>query len=93
MRLALPLATLLCLTACAGDREPIIQTRTVEVKVPVTVPCMGERPGPITALSDSISREQWDALSTDQRANLLAAQALERKVYGERATDAAAGCR
>lgn len=84
---------LLFLAACAGKPEPIIETRTVEVRVPVTVPCMGERPASVTALIDSIPRAEWNALATDVRANLLAAQALERKVYGERASDAAAGCR
>lgn len=83
----------LALAGCAVDPEPVIQTRVVETKVPVTVPCMGERPGPITALIDSIPRDEWDALTTDRRANLLAAQALERKLYGEKLADAAAGCR
>lgn len=85
--------TCLALAACAGKPEPVIETRTVEVKVPVTVPCMGQRPGPVEALIDKLPRAEWDALSTDQRAHLLAAQALERKLYGERVTDAAAGCR
>lgn len=93
MTRALPLASLFMLAACAGDPEPVIETRTVEVRVPVTVPCIGERPAPITALIDSIPRDEWDALPTDTRANLLAAQALERKLYGERLSDAAAGCR
>lgn len=83
----------LALTSCAGKSEPVIETRTVEVRVPVTVPCMGERPATITALIDSIPRAEWDAMPTDTRANLLAAQALERKLYGERLSDASAGCR
>ncbi len=93
MTRALPLAALALLAACAGKSEPVIETRVVETKVPVTVPCMGERPATIAALIDSIPRAEWDALPTDTRANLLAAQALERKLYGERLADAAAGCR
>ena len=84
---------LLGLSACASEPKTVIVDRIVEVKVPVTVPCMAERPAAVTALIESLSREEWDALSTDQRANLLAAQALERKIYGDRLTDASAGCR
>lgn len=83
----------LALAACAGKSEPVIVERPVEVRVPVSVPCMGERPATITALIDKMPRTEWDALPTDLRANLLAAQALERKLYGERLADAAAGCR
>jgi hypothetical protein len=89
----LPLILTLLCVACAGKPEPIIETRTVRVEVPVTVLCMGERPPAVQALIDSVPRDRWDALTTDQRANLLAAQALERKLYGERLSDAAAGCR
>lgn len=80
----------LVLTGCT---RTITKEVVVEVKVPVTVPCMAERPGAVTALIDGLSRDEWDALTTDQRANLLAAQALERKIYGDRLTDASAGCR
>jgi hypothetical protein len=80
----------LVLSGCGGT---VIEERIVEVKVPVTVPCMAPRPGAVTALLDSLSRAEWDALTTDQRANLLAAQAMERKIYGDRLTDASAGCR
>jgi hypothetical protein len=86
------IAAALALAGCV-TREPVIEERIIEVKVPVTVPCMGQRPGAVTALIQSLSRAEWDALTTDQRANLLAAQALERKIYGDRLTDAAAGCR
>jgi hypothetical protein len=91
--LALMALAAFALASCAGKREPVIETRTVEVRVPVTVPCLGEKPATITALIDSIPRPEWDALPTDTRANLLAAQALERKLYGEKLADAAAGCR
>lgn len=87
------IALLLALAGCAGKPKTVIVDRIVEVKVPVTVPCLAAPPPAVTALIESLSREQWDALSTDQRANLLAAQALERKIYGDRLTDASAGCR
>lgn len=90
---AVTIAATLALAACVGKQESVVETRTVEVKVPVTVPCMAERPATVTALIDSIPRADWDALPTDVRANLLAAQALERKLYGEKLADAAAGCR
>ncbi len=81
-----------CLLAGCATKTVYVD-RVVEVKVPVAAPCMGQRPTDEVALRDQIGREQWDALSTDQRANLLAAQALARKVYGDKLTDAAAGCK
>jgi hypothetical protein len=86
------IAAALTLAGCV-TREPVIEERIIEVKVPVTVPCMGQRPDPVQALRDSIGREEWAVLTTDQRAALVAAQALAHKLLGERATDASAGCR
>lgn len=79
--------------ALAGCTRTVTKEVVIEVKVPVTVPCMGEHPASVTALIESLSRDEWDAMTTDQRANLLAAQAIERKVYGDTLTDASAGCR
>lgn len=89
--------TLICVTLAAlsltGCTRTIIKEVPVEVKVPVTVPCMGERPATVDALRDSLTREEWDLLTTDQRENLLAAQALAHMIFGNRLTDASAGCR
>lgn len=91
MKAIVIIATATLLAGC--QTRTVIKEVPIEVKVPVAVPCMGERPGPVGALIDSLSRDEWDALTTDQRANLLAAQALMRKIYGDRLTDASAGCR
>lgn len=88
------LVLLLAVSLLAGcGSKTIYVDRVVEVKVPVTVPCKSGEPDPITMLRETMSREQWDALTTDQRENLLAAQALAWRVYGWQATDVAAGCR
>jgi hypothetical protein len=92
MRLMIACSTLAALSL-AGCTRTITKEVPIEVKVPVTVPCMGARPSPVQALRESLSREEWDALTTDQRANLVAAQAIERMIYGNRAADASAGCR
>jgi hypothetical protein len=88
------LASLILLAALTGcSTKTVYVDRVIEVKVPVTVPCKGEEPDPITMLRETMSREEWDALTTDQRANLLAAQSLAWRTFGWQATDAAAGCR
>jgi hypothetical protein len=92
MRSAIILLPFLALAACK-DPPVVYVDRPIEVRMPVAAPCMGDRPAEVAALRDSIGREVWDALSTDQRANLLAAQALARKVFGEQASDASAGCK
>jgi hypothetical protein len=84
---------LCCALALAGcSTRPVYVDRVVEVKVPVHSPCMGTRPTDVTPLREQYSREEWDSLSTDQRANLIAAQALGRKLFGEQLADAAIGC-
>ena len=86
----------LMIAGCATrtvDR-PVIQDRVTEVQVPVAAPCReGEPPVEPTPLNRQVSREQWYAMSTDQRENLLQAQAQDRKIYGDRLTANTAGCR
>lgn len=73
--------------------KTIIKEIPVEVKVPVSTPCVVNRPTEPVPLRDTISRSQWDALTTDQRENLAQAQALDRKIFGDKLTVATAGCR
>lgn len=71
----------------------MIKTQLVEVKVPVVASCrQGEAPTEPVALRDRMLREMWDIMSTDQRENLLQAQALDRKIYGDKLTVNTAGC-
>jgi len=87
------LATFIAVAALTGcSAKTVYVDRIVEVKVPVTVPCKSDEPDPITMLRETMTREEWDALTTDQRANLLAAQSLAWRTFGWQATDAAAGC-
>jgi hypothetical protein len=85
-----PVLLALALAGCAT--KTVYVDRVVEVKVPVVTPCKGTEPDPVVMLRESMGREQWDSLTTDQREALLAAQALAWRTFGWQATDAAAGC-
>jgi hypothetical protein len=87
---ALPLALLVA--GCAGRPEQVIVEKPVEVKVPVAVPCVVNKPSEPTSLRDRVPRATWDAMTTDQREKLAQAQAMERKAFGDRLTIATAGC-
>ena len=91
MKLLTLLLAAALLTGCAT--KTVYVDRVVEVKVPVTVPCKKGEPDPVTMLRDSVGREEWDALTTDQRENLLAAQALAWRTFSWQSADTTAGCR
>ncbi len=91
--LAILLIGMLPLAGCAHvTPPPVIKEVAVEVKVPVQVPCVKDRPGEVTALNTVISRSEWDELSTDQREKLLGSQSMNRKGFGDRLVVATAGC-
>lgn len=81
----------LILTACGGT---VYKDRIQTVNVPVSVPCVAEegRPVEVVPLNQTMTREQWDALTLDQREKLLLAQAAARKAYGEQLFVVTAGC-
>lgn len=92
------IAVLVCiavypLTGCATKQIPVTVEKVVEVKVPVSTPCVKDRPEEVVALNRKMTREEWDSLTTDQREKLLGAQALDRKAYGDKLNVATAGCR
>lgn len=89
MRILLPV---LLLAGCATTPDPIIVEKPIEVKVPVSAPCMGPRPSEPAPLLHLLTTEEWKQLTTDQRDAYLFAQALKRKIYGDELTAAAAGC-
>jgi hypothetical protein len=72
---------------------PVTVTKVVENKVPVSTPCVKDRPEEVVPLRQRLPREDWDRLTTDQREKLLGAQAMDRKAYGEKLSVATAGCR
>lgn len=80
---------LMLLGACT---RTVYEDRPVEVKVPVTVPCVKNKPAEVQALRDRMTREKWDSLSTDQRQSLLLGQGLDRKAFGDQAMVVIAGC-
>jgi hypothetical protein len=81
------------LPGCAAKQIPVTVEKVVESKVPVSSPCVVNRPDAVTALRDKMTRQEWDSLTTDQREKLLGAQALDRKAYGDKLDVATAGCR
>lgn len=82
------------LGGCSTTRElPIVRDRVSEVRVAVAAPCrQGERPTEPVSLRDRFTNEEWQAMTTDQRENLVSAQGLDRKVYGDRLAVNTAGC-
>ncbi len=83
------LFSVLLLGACT---RTVYQDRPVEVKVPVTVPCVKDKPVEVKPLRDQMTRQQWDALSLDQREKLLLGQGMDRKAFGDKAMVVVAGC-
>ena len=83
---------LLPLIALAGCTSTVVKDRPVEVKVPVTAPCVTNKPKEVQALRDRVTKERWASLSTDQRQSLLLSQGLDRKAFGEQAMVVIAGC-
>lgn len=89
MRTIISVAALFALAACGGT---IVQDRPVTVKVPVTVPCVsGDRPASVSSLKST--QPDWYALSVKQKAELVAAQALRHKSYGEAENAATSACK
>lgn len=86
-------AIVILILSLGGCTRTVYVDRVVEVKVPVSAPCMGERPAPVTPLRDLFTKEEWQALTTDQRDALVGAQALAHQILGQRATVASAGCK
>jgi len=76
----------------AGCGPTVYRDRVETVKVPVSVPCAERRPEEVQPLRSSMTKEQWNALSTDQRQALLLAQGMSRKAYGDKLYVATAGC-
>lgn len=76
----LPLLLLLALCGCA--RGAVVVDRPITVKVPVAVPCVaGVRPDPVSALKSR--HPDWAGYSVKQKAELVSAQALRHKSYGQ----------
>ncbi len=88
MRKSLALALLL--SGCAGT---VVQEKPVNVLTPVTVPCVSPaRPAEVKPLRSKMTKEQWNALDVKQRQDLLLAQGMDRKAYGDSLFVSTAGC-
>jgi hypothetical protein len=69
----------------------VVQDRPTVVKVPVTVPCVsGERPLAIIPLKEQYP--DWQDKTPKQKAELVAAQALHHKSYGQELGAATGAC-
>jgi len=90
MKWVMGLLIALTLSSCAST--PVIKEVIQTVNVPVLVECLGGLPPDVRPLKELYNEEQWNRLTTDQRNNIIIAQALDRKVYGEQMASASAGC-
>lgn len=82
----------LILAACSG-RGAVIVDRPTPVSVPVQVPCVaGPRPDDVEALKAKYTAAEWRALTVKQKAELVAAQALRHKSYGQAVNAATGAC-
>lgn len=91
----LALFAALALSGCAAKLPPLIvtQDRVIEVKVPVSVPCVsGERPVAPKPLNQQFSAEQWRAFDSRQKAAIIGRQSLAVKSYAEALNAATAAC-
>lgn len=90
-RVLLPVAVVLYLAACAA-RPAVVETRTVDVLVPLAVPCALARPAMPAALRDRYSDADWQALDLRQKAAAVSAAGLARLNHAENLQAATAAC-
>ena len=70
--------------------KTVVQDRPVEVRVPVSVPCAGERPDKPVPLRDR--SPDWDQLDVRQKAAHVARQGLAWQDYAEQLDAATGAC-
>jgi hypothetical protein len=81
------------LSGCGQERPVTVSVKPTLVEVPVSAPCVqGTRPDPVAPVRNTYSREQWNALTTDQREKILGSNGMSRKAYGDKLYVATAGC-
>jgi hypothetical protein len=80
----------LALAGCSSGA--VVVDRPTTVSVPVTVPCVsGARPDAVESLK--AKHPDWQGYSIKQKAELVAAQALRHKSYGEGLNGVTGACR
>lgn len=86
-------ALILIFALCACSRGAVVVSKPpVVVKVPVAISCVsGARPEPVASLASQ--HPEWGGYSVKQKAELVAAQALRHKSYGEGLDAATGACR
>lgn len=85
-------ALILIFALCACSRGAVVVDRPVTVKVPVSVPCLaGARPEPVASLQSQ--HPEWNGYSVKQKAELVSAQALKLKSYGEALNASTGACK
>lgn len=84
----------LALASC-GQPTPPVEPSIVyrEVKVPVAVGCVSQRPTPPVAANARISADQWAALAPGAQAEVMKAQAGEHMNYEDKLNAATSGCK
>jgi hypothetical protein len=80
---------LFALAGCSSGA--VVVDRPTTVSVPVTVPCVsGARPDVVASLKSQ--HPDWAGYTVKQKAELVAAQALRHKSYGEGLNGATGAC-
>lgn len=93
--LALLTIAALALPGCAGRPDPIIETRIVEVPVPVATGCISDagRPEAVKPLRDTITPEEWQARAPGAKAETIRAQAGTRMNRTDKLEAATSECK
>lgn len=81
----------LALAGCAHD-APVVRDRVETVSVPLIQKCASERPAPVVPMNQRIAPDAWEAMSPKQRAEMAAAQGLERMSHADALNAATAAC-
>lgn len=90
MRILIVAAALL-LAGCV-HKVPVKEIETKIVERPVPVECVDTRPDRVTPIKERYSREEWDAMTTDQRDALLHGNNARRLIYENEAEVIITGC-
>ena len=87
MRYAIVFALLL-----SGCGDTVVEERPVRVNVPVTQPCVGNRPALVATLKQDYTDAEWRAMDVRQKSAAVGRKGLERQAYGESLNAATGAC-
>lgn len=92
MRALVAVAVCVALAGCAHNPPPPPQIVYQEVKVPVAVGCVRDRPERVKSLAEQITQTIWAGMPTGAKAQAVKAQAGRRQNYEDKLSASVAGC-